>query len=156
MPKNLLPKYPAPARKWAFIKVLDEGFTPHDTTHSPQCIQRMIYHAEQYQRAQQPLPGLAATPTRPDVSAPGRVPPAPDTAEARIFEAMAAVGTLRGLHLVAGSGGDWGLTVKLTLPSGKQVYRYGRLQHPNQLVSVISHWIANPRWIPDKQAPSAS
>lgn len=151
MPKNPLLKYLPAARKWAFIRALDRGYTPQDTTKNPKCIREMIDDCELYQRAQLPTPGLEPAPVRPNVPAPGRVPPSPNPPTNDIFQEVARVGVIRGLYLVAGSGDGWGLTLKLTLPGGQQVYRYGRLRDPAQIEEVLRHWLAKPRWIQDKQ-----
>jgi hypothetical protein len=147
---DTLSRYSKQARHWAFVKVVDEGYSPSDTVRDPNCIRRMIHHAELYQQAQRPLPGLEPPVVRPTLSAPSRV--SDDYLEATdgFLGALASVGTLRGLYVVADGRGGYTATIKVTLPDGRHVYRYGRLNSPGGLTDMLESTILNDRWTPDK------
>lgn len=148
--QNALTRYPAHARKWAFVRALDSGFTPQDTVKNPRCIEFMITQAELYLEAQQPLPGLETPRVRTTKSAPVPVPSnAPDTGQS-VLSQILGVGALRGLYVVLAGDGRYAVTLKITHPIHGNVYRYGKVAHERDVEPLLALWVRKGVWTPDK------
>ena len=143
-------RYSVHAYRWAFQRALARGFTPAEAWNSPQGRDYMTGLCEEYDRAQRPLPGLEPSVVRPNVPTPVTVPSDYHEASSDFFRTLEDVGTLRSLHLVSDGRGGYTATIKVTLPDGRQVYRYGRLQSPSGLVEMLAHTIRKDRWTLDK------
>lgn len=143
-------RYPLSLRKWAHIDALNHGWSVKDTVSNPRCIEWMTIRCEVLLESERTTPSPRPTVDRPDVPAPHVIPDTDYEASSDFFGTLAGVGTLRGLHLVADGRGGYTATIKITLPDGRQVYRYGRLHAPVQLVSMLEHTILKDRWTPDK------
>jgi len=147
-------KYSAAARKYAFIKVLDEGYTPQDTVKNPSCIERMIHYAELYNAAVRPLPGLEST-VRSAVVPPSKpVPANPPSPTVSIITSLAALGALRGLYVVVDGAGRYKVTVKLTTAKHGACYRYGVVDHEDDIEPLLWHFAQSDYWTPDKSKTS--
>lgn len=149
-PANPLIRYPAPARKYAFIKALDAGFTPQDTVKNPACVRLMIEKADLYLAAQKPLPGLEVAPVSPTKPASKPVPTDTPSPPESLFKAISSVGALRGLYVVLDGMGRYAVTLKITHPTRGSVYRFGRVPHERDIEPLIRLWLAKGEWTPDK------
>lgn len=143
-------KYSAAARKYSFVKVLDEGYTPQDTVKNPRCIERMIHHAELYTAAIRPLPGLEPVVRGTAVSPPKPVPANTASPAVSIVTALAALGALRGLYVVVDGAGRYKVTVKLTTAKHGACYRYGVVDHEADIEPLLWHFAQSDYWTPDK------
>lgn len=147
---NDVSRYPLQARAWAMVDALNAGWTPAQTARDPECIAWMLTRLELYSAAKHGVHINRPTLERPTIPAPVTVPSDYQPAESDFFSTLADVGTLRSLHLVSDGGGGFTATIKVTLPDGRQVYRYGRLQSAGGIVQMLEHTIRKDRWTPDK------
>lgn len=147
---DIYSRYSKHAFTWAFQHLFDDGEISIRIYDDPEAIARMHRLCRQYERLQRPLPGLEPAPVRPDIPAPSRLPNEYSEASHNFWGALACVGSLRGLYLVADGRGGYTATIKVTLPCGKHVYRYGRLQHPSGIEDMLHHTVENDRWTPDR------
>lgn len=147
---NIYRRYSKHAFTWAFQQLCDAGEGSIRIYEDPEAIERMHRLCRQYESLQRPLPGLEPTPDRPTIPAPASVSNEYTEASNNFWGALACVGSLRGLYLVADGRGGYTATIKVTLPCGKHVYRYGRLQHPSGIEDMLHHTVENDRWSPDR------
>lgn len=143
-------KYSAAARKYAYIDARNKGYSHHDTLHNPDCIEFMILRASQYAELRQddPRPGRATK--APNVPAPVPVRLKPIEASTTGFEALATLGFIRGLYVVADGSRGYKITLKLDHHEYGHVYRYGIVRNISEVESVLFRWYRDPYWTPDK------
>ncbi len=147
---DIIRRYPLQSRSWAFVDALNNGWTPAQTAHDPECIAWMLTRLELYRSATLGVHIDRPTHERPVIPAPAGVSPDYEQASISFWSSLASVGSLRGLYLVSDGRSGYSATIKVTLPCGRRVYRYGRLQSPDGLEQMLEHTIRNDRWTPDK------
>lgn len=143
-------RYSLQARKWAMIDALRAGWSVKDTVSDPNCIAWMVTRLAILDEAKHPTGRPAALEPGAAVPAPSIVPDSDYEAAPSFFDTLAGVGTLRSIHLVADGRGSYTATIKVTLPDGRRVYRYGRLHTPAGIETMLRATIDGDRWTPDK------
>lgn len=147
---DIIRRYPLQSRAWALVDALNNGWTPKQTAHDPDCIAWMLTRLELYTAAKHGVHITRPTLERPVIPAPSTVSIDYEQANLSFWRTLADVGALRGLHLVSDGRGGYTATIKITLQDGRQVYRYGRLQSPDGIEQMLEHTVRNDRWTPDK------
>ncbi len=135
----------------ATASLREQGFEVDATSQNPLHWAQVADHCQFILDQLHESPYAQPADDRPAVLAPRHIPTPHYPAKSDVFTALAALGALRGVHLVADSRGGFSLTVKVTLQTGQRVYRYGRLLNADGVEDLIYRWLRKGYWTPDKQ-----